>query len=215
MAKMPVNVVATNRGCVRRRMVRPGTYDATCSQNTPRKKSRKESNISVKKYHHNPTLGVRSGRSSRTPYVASKKSQEPESWADASSNAPLAASKPTVCTAVKTMGLGAVLALSVRASYNNTSSGGNRRIGCIARYDAADIASRKVVLAPWQALAMAVRMKRLVKVEVERAMQVASVNGLNKKLSTISACPKTYASGRWHTLLQWQRYSTASPGVER
>lgn len=48
------------------------------------------------------------------------------------------------------------------------------------------MASRNVAPAPWQALAMAVRMKRLVKVVVERAMQVARVKGLNKKLSTVS-----------------------------
>jgi hypothetical protein len=33
-----------------------------CSQKTPRKKERKASNISVKKYHHSPGFGVRSGR---------------------------------------------------------------------------------------------------------------------------------------------------------
>ena len=33
-----------------------------CSWNTTRKKERKESNISMKKYHHRPTLGVKSGR---------------------------------------------------------------------------------------------------------------------------------------------------------
>jgi hypothetical protein len=114
-------------------MVSPGVYDATCSQKTPRKKSRNESNISVKKYHHSPTLGVRSGRSSRTPYVASKKPHEPESSADANSKVPLTTTRPKVCTAVKTKALGAVVVFSERASYSRTSSGGNRRTGCMAR----------------------------------------------------------------------------------
>lgn len=97
-------------------MVSPGVYDATCSQKTPRKKSRNESNISVKKYHHSPTLGVRSGRNSRTPYVASKKCHEPESIADASSNVPLTKIRPKVCTPVKAKALGADLDFSVRVS---------------------------------------------------------------------------------------------------
>ena len=33
-----------------------------CTEKTMRKKGRKWSNISVKKYHHNPVFGVRSGR---------------------------------------------------------------------------------------------------------------------------------------------------------
>jgi hypothetical protein len=46
----------------------------------------------------------------------------------------------------------------------------------------------KVKLAPWEALAMAVRMNRLVRAEVERAMHVATVKGLNRKLQDISIC---------------------------
>lgn len=44
----------------------------------------------------------------------------------------------------------------------------------------------KVTLVPWDALAIAVRMKRLVKAEVERARHVATVNGLNRKLQRVS-----------------------------
>jgi hypothetical protein len=54
----------------------------------------------------------------------------------------------------------------------------------------------QVMLAPWEALAMAVRMKRLVKAEVERAMHVAIVKGLKRKLfgvSTLSTCRRCYA----------------------
>jgi len=96
MAKTPVSVHATNKGCLCRRMVRPGMYEAACSQKTPRKNSRNESNISMKKYHQRPTLGVRSGRRRRTPYVAAKKSHEPVNEADTKSNAPMAAAKPRV-----------------------------------------------------------------------------------------------------------------------
>jgi len=47
-----------------------------CNQNTPRKKFRKESNISTKKYHHRPTLGLRSERVNWTPYVETKKAHD-------------------------------------------------------------------------------------------------------------------------------------------
>jgi len=68
-------------------------------------------------------------------------------------------------------------------------SGGKRRIGCMAKYDAKAVASMKVKLAPWDALAMAVRMKRLVRAEVERATQVRTVKGLKRKLEDVSICP--------------------------
>jgi hypothetical protein len=111
-AKMPAKVVATNKGCLRSRIVRPGTYDATCSQKTPRK----ESKISMKKYHQRPTVGVRSERSNRTPYVAVRNSQEPVSRAEIHSRPPLAAASPTVCVAVNAKGLGADFDLETRAS---------------------------------------------------------------------------------------------------
>ena len=38
--------------------------------NTMRKNERKWSNISVKKYHHRPTLGVRSGRANLRRFVS-------------------------------------------------------------------------------------------------------------------------------------------------
>jgi hypothetical protein len=40
----------------------------------------------------------------------------------------------------------------------------------------------KVLLAPWEAFAMAVRMNKLEKAEVDRARQVAMVKGLNRNL---------------------------------
>jgi hypothetical protein len=54
----------------------------------------------------------------------------------------------------------------------------------------------QVMLAPWEALAMAVKMNRFVKAEVERAMHVATVNGLKRTLfavSTLSTCRRSYA----------------------
>ena len=56
----------------------------------------------------------------------------------------------------------------------------------MARYDAKDRESMKVKLAPWQALAMAASVKRFVRAEVERAMHVAIVKGLKRKLCHIS-----------------------------
>ena len=57
-------------------MVKPPTYDAICNQKTPRKNSRNESNISMKKYHQSPTFGVKSGSSIWTPYVDERNSHE-------------------------------------------------------------------------------------------------------------------------------------------
>lgn len=55
-------------------------------------------------------------------------------------------------------------------------------MGCMERYAAKDMESRKVMLAPWLALAIAVRMNRLLRADVERAIHVTNVNGLNRKL---------------------------------
>lgn len=55
-------------------------------------------------------------------------------------------------------------------------------MGCMARYEAMAAASTKVKLAPCVALAMAVRMKRFVRAEVDCAIHVATVNGLKRKL---------------------------------
>lgn len=50
------------------------------------------------------------------------------------------------------------------------------------RYAATERASVKVMLAPWEALAMAVKMNMFVRAEVERARQVRTVKGLKRKL---------------------------------
>jgi hypothetical protein len=43
-----------------------------------------------------------------------------------------------------------------------------------------------VLLAPWEAFAMAVKMNRLEKAEVDRARHVAIVKGLKRKLFMVS-----------------------------
>jgi len=83
-----------------------------------------------------------------------------------------------VCVMVNAQALGVAFVFAARASYRRTSSGGKRRAGCMPRYAANDRASTKVLLAPWDALAMAVRMKRFVRAEVERARHVRMVKGL-------------------------------------
>jgi len=61
------------------------------------------------------------------------------------------------------------------------------------RYAAEAIARVEVLLAPWAAFAMAVRMKRLERAEVERARHVAIVKGLKRKLYHVSC--STYSPG--------------------
>lgn len=190
MAKMPVNEHTTNNGCLYSRIVRPGMYEAACNQKTPRKNSRNESNISMKKYHQRPTFGVRSGSKRRTPYVACRKSHEPVMKAEAESKAPIAAAKPKVWIMVKAHTSGLDFVFMVRESYSKTIKGGKRSMGCIERYEANDNASMQVMLAPWEAFAMAVRMKRFVNAEVDRATHVAIVNGLNRKLHKSMKSPK-------------------------
>jgi hypothetical protein len=50
------------------------------------------------------------------------------------------------------------------------------------RYDAMEMAKINVMLAPWHAFVMAAMMKRLLIADVDRAMHVATVNGLKRKL---------------------------------
>ena len=71
MAKRPNMLMITKSGCLFSRIVKAPTKLANSSQNTPIKKFRKESNISIKKYHQRPTFGVRSVTEIWAPYVAS------------------------------------------------------------------------------------------------------------------------------------------------
>jgi hypothetical protein len=81
------------------------------------------------------------------------------------------------------------------------------------RYAAKDRASIDVMLAPWDALAMAVRMKRLEKAEVDLAMHVAMVNGLKRKLFMVSTRFIRSDVSALRTLLQWPGCSTSSPSA--
>lgn len=74
---MPSRRVMAARGCLRIRTLKAPTYDDRCSQKTAKKKERNESNISMKKYHHSPTFGVRSVSVSCMPYVERRNSQDP------------------------------------------------------------------------------------------------------------------------------------------
>lgn len=106
--------------------------------------------------------------------------------AEAERRAPVVAARPRVCATMKDHTLGLVCVFIVRVSYSRTSRGGNSSIGCIDRYAAKERASMKVMLAPWEAFAMAVKMKRVVKDDVDRAMHVATVKGLNRKLCVVN-----------------------------
>jgi hypothetical protein len=75
----------------------PPTYDAICNQNTPKKNSRNESNISMKKYHHNPTFGVRSGSSSGVPYVLAMNCHDPVKVYERYNSPDIVTAKPARC----------------------------------------------------------------------------------------------------------------------
>jgi len=77
-------------------MLKPTTYDDMWSQKTAKKNCLKESNISMKKYHHSPTLGVRSDNVSWTPYVDTRKSHESVTRYETPSIASNAIMKPAI-----------------------------------------------------------------------------------------------------------------------
>lgn len=81
------------------------------------------------------------------------------------------------------------------------------------KYEAKAVDRMKVKLAPWEALAMAVRMKRFVRAEVERAMHVRTVKGLKRKLRGVSICSVEDCSSR--TLLRQPYCSISSPSAAR
>jgi len=75
MANTPHIITMAARGCELKRMASGKEYEVICNQKTPRKNDLKESNISMKKYHHNPIFGVKSGSKSRVPYTDDKNDQ--------------------------------------------------------------------------------------------------------------------------------------------
>jgi len=68
-AVVPTKRNAAYRGSCWNLIVSGMEETITCAENTIRKNGRKSSNISVKKYHHKPTLGVRSGTRMDAPQV--------------------------------------------------------------------------------------------------------------------------------------------------
>lgn len=133
MEKTPRRTHRAASGWVRRRIDSPPTYAPRCSQKTPRKNPRNGSKISIKKYHHSPTLGVKSDSVSWTPYVRAKNSHElPAIKYDM----PYSAARVTDVMATQRAANGAAEAtarLGDWRSYERRISGGRRRIGYMDR----------------------------------------------------------------------------------
>src|SRR3569833_55733 len=187
MAVMPARSVSTTSGWRRMRMLSPPTYDDRCSQKTARKKDRNESNISVKKYHHSPMLGVRSDSVNCTPYVDGRNSHEPVTRYDSpTSDASVPAAAPALARTNRPTAaeLPPLLRREEGAcrSKARSISGGRRRTVYMERYDANESATIALSGAPAMAFAMAWRMKQLVKTLVERPTQLAMVKGLRRNL---------------------------------
>ena len=60
----------------------------------------------MKKYHHSPTFGVRSGRRRGVPYVDHKNCVDPVIIIEAYSKAPIVAANPATCETVNLTGFG-------------------------------------------------------------------------------------------------------------
>ena len=191
-AKIPSMVVMMNNGCFRRRMQRPPTYPPRCSQKIPRKNSLKESNISMKKYHHRPILGVKSGSSNCTPYVDARNSHEPPiRRLDMYSSQPTPAVKIPNFWPANFHNERGRLSSSITLSKDRSMSGGRRRAGYIEKYEAKPNASTELMGLLRIALAIAKRMAQLVKALVDRLTHVAMVMGLKRYLDP------TLADGNW------------------
>lgn len=114
-------------------MERPPTYITRCSQKTARKKARKESNISMKKYHHSPTVGVRSDKVSWMPYVRAKKSHElPVSANDMASRREMQTAAMRIALMENWMAE-STRRFSDWRSYARRTRGGRRRSGYMER----------------------------------------------------------------------------------
>lgn len=150
IAQSPSNVVTTNSGCLRTRKHNPPTYPARCNQKTPRKNSLNESNISMKKYHHKPTFGVKSGSRRCTPYVDDRNSQDPPVVRyDMYSSTDIPPAKKAECKAANDAALGGETLSVNRRSKQSKINGGRRRTGYSERYEAnarASIAFRDLPL---------------------------------------------------------------------
>lgn len=79
-----------------------------CSQKTPRKNDLKASNISVKKYHQRPGLGVRSGRESGVRYREWRNVKEGRMRRERARRRAVVAKKGARSESVKANGVGVV-----------------------------------------------------------------------------------------------------------
>lgn len=134
----------------------------------------------MKKYHHRPTLGVRSGKSRWTPYVEEMNSQEPVRRNDSDMKHAMLPRKADVLERAKKRMLGTDFSLLYLASKLRRMSGGSRSAGYSDRYEARPSVSMAVRDRPWQAFAIAYRIAQLVKRLVGRPRQDAIVKGLNR-----------------------------------
>jgi hypothetical protein len=182
MEKIPNRIVRTTNGCVRSRIERPPTYEDKCSQKTARKKARKESNISMKKYHHSPAFGVRSVRVSCIPYVRDRNSHElPVSTYDMLRSTEEHA-RNTRTHAPANLETGSMRRLIDCLSYASRTSGGSSNTGYMERYEAKDKATTALKGDPAMTLDIAWRIAQLVKTLVGRPIHVAMVKGLKRYL---------------------------------
>jgi len=137
----------------------------------------------MKKYHHSPTLGVRSGSRRWTPYAEDKNFQDPPARAlDIYNSHPILAENIDIYLAEKAAGEGAPFADFARWSKHSRSNGGRRRAGYSARYEASPNANMELIGFPVTALAIAMSVAQFVKMLVGRPMQLAMVKGLKRYL---------------------------------
>ena len=138
----------------------------------------------MKKYHHSPMFGVKSGMSNCTPYVEERNSQDPPARALEMYNSHAnPAPKIAVCFAeYNQIDDGALPSCAFR-SWQSSMRGTSRRAGYIEKYEARLNASMELIGLFETPFAIAKRMAQLVKTLVGRPIQVAMVRGLYKNLN--------------------------------
>jgi hypothetical protein len=145
----------------------------------------------MKKYHHSPTFGVKSGRSNWTPYVDSTNSQDPviidEIWRSECMNP----ARPKRFRKTKPY-TESFCRFDPFRSKHKSANGGKSNIGYIERYEAMDNANMDVKEDPVTAFEMACRIAQVVKTLVGRPIQVAIVKGLNRKLNQNQNATRIY-----------------------
>lgn len=133
----------------------------------------------MKKYHHNPTLGVKSESSKWTPYVDRKNSQEFEVIKYDNPSNPDMHTRNSPAYFAAYLEKDGVFDLFF-ASYASMITGGSSRTGYSERYDAIEIARIAGPISPSTAFAMPVKIAVFVKAIVDLAKHVAIVKGLSR-----------------------------------